>query len=1368
MSLIDSIPANGVTPKAPGTPIAPPPSGGSLVNSIPMNGSGAKPTGTPIVQQVPTSIIPQPKVSFGMGGQSTPSIPTSGTPDTFSFVKDTIQAVPRDLTAIGVSLGQALATKVGVAPEKIATSVTPAKEFQWLLGDRPIEGLANTAAQYELNIKDSKFAQDNGLTQYATPLAVAGAVVPVALDFTGLGGEKSALKAIARSTDINEIATILRHAGVHEDLVGPAAFKLVGIKDTNEVADALTMISHLQSTTKAAEMGAARGAEKMGAPTEVLPPPRTDPTFSTMAHPDHSIEAQQIMRQIPEEHAALTPHIEQAALSKTFVDELGTHVATELGGTMKTAPIKGVDRILEKVPTYGGDFSKIKDYARGTILVDDPASALKRVHELDHPVGAAKENISTPLESGYRSIIQNVKSPNGQVVEMQATYPEIFAAKQREGDAIYRKFRTLAEGIENANRKPTATEIRQLEYLQSRSRTLYTNAYEAAVRRLNSSNVSERPLSPIAASGKEPLPPHLSVQEPSTNFLHGLDEKSNITPSSSTKPVGSPVDSGDTLDSAIRNDTVSQDGGKGKPPTDNEVGIASGDDANSPKNIEKKIVDQHFNAEKLNLTYEEEEGISKRIEALGLDTRSVKSFGEMRDAAEALGTDIQTLLKDVRSSRIKDDEVVALKNNINHNSQKLIALEEKINADPTNEALKRERDIAEYMINQSLKKLIKGGTEAGRAVAAFRILANRSMDPSYWYTKAARELDGKPFTDEMKKAINDLIGKADRQGLAEYIQMLRVPTFAEQATTLWKAGLLTSFTTHLANIGGNLTMGALMSASDVASAGLDVLAALITGKRTVVFAPSAIVAKAKGTAQGVKDAATYLKTGAYTQDMLTKYDLPRAPMFKNFILRNYTEAVFRSLGAEDIIFRQAAMSESMEKSALLMAKNEGLKGADATARVRYLLENPTNEMSVRAIDDAEYATFSNDNALSSAVASFKGSARGKKTIGGQVLTTVTEVTMPFVKTPTNVASRIIDFSPAGFIKAMVKFANPETRSQEALVKDLGRAITGTGVMAFGAYLYQHGLMTGNVPTSPKERAQFDSEGKQANSVYLFGQWRQLNKLSPLGNLLGLGAEFERLGQNKFGVDLAVSTAFAGAKALTDQTFLKGVSGALGAVTNPDQNATSYINSTVASIVPAIIGRTTTTIDPTRRVPDGVLEALQARMPFLSESLPAKRDVFGNAIQVAGGRLNLIDPFATTNANHNPLFAESTRLGVSIGNPATTISKTKLTNREYSALQIVRGKVLETALTELTSSDSYKKANVTQQQKEFEDTITAVNRAAYDQVFPALMIKRYQLPPDTHPDVLRTLLNELGSNTRFKGSDTETQGRVLKKLLQSTQ
>ena len=55
-------------------------------------------------------------------------------------------------------------------------------------------------------------------------------------------------------------------------------------------------------------------------------------------------------------------------------------------------------------------------------------------------------------------------------------------------------------------------------------------------------------------------------------------------------------------------------------------------------------------------------------------------------------------------------------------------------------------------------------------------------------------------------------------------------------------------------------------------------------------------------------------------------------------------------------------------------------------------------------------------------------------------------------------------------------------------------------------------------------------------------------------------------------------------------------------------------------------------------------------------------------------------------------------------------------------------------------------------------------APNDQVFPAILIKKFQLPTDTNPQIIRNLLRELNKEEKFKKFDDERKGRVLNNLL----
>ena len=69
------------------------------------------------------------------------------------------------------------------------------------------------------------------------------------------------------------------------------------------------------------------------------------------------------------------------------------------------------------------------------------------------------------------------------------------------------------------------------------------------------------------------------------------------------------------------------------------------------------------------------------------------------------------------------------------------------------------------------------------------------------------------------------------------------------------------------------------------------------------------------------------------------------------------------MGAEDQPFYYGAKARSLASQAIAQAKNEGLKGAEATKFIEDLIKNPTDKMMKYAVSDAEIAVFQNKTTL---------------------------------------------------------------------------------------------------------------------------------------------------------------------------------------------------------------------------------------------------------------------------------------------------------------------------------------------------------------------------------------------------------------------
>jgi hypothetical protein len=86
-------------------------------------------------------------------------------------------------------------------------------------------------------------------SKIGTPLAV----LSIALDFTGLGGEKNALKKIVSTKTIDGAETVLKNLGVSDDIVKTYSKAVVESKNIKEAQTLLDSISNLEKTTKVTE-----------------------------------------------------------------------------------------------------------------------------------------------------------------------------------------------------------------------------------------------------------------------------------------------------------------------------------------------------------------------------------------------------------------------------------------------------------------------------------------------------------------------------------------------------------------------------------------------------------------------------------------------------------------------------------------------------------------------------------------------------------------------------------------------------------------------------------------------------------------------------------------------------------------------------------------------------------------------------------------------------------------------------------------------------------------------------------------------------------------------------------------------------------
>jgi len=144
------------------------------------------------------------------------------------------------------------------------------------------------------------------------------------------------------------------------------------------------------------------------------------------------------------------------------------------------------------------------------------------------------------------------------------------------------------------------------------------------------------------------------------------------------------------------------------------------------------------------------------------------------------------------------------------------------------------------------------------------------------------------------------------------------------------------------------------------------------------------------------------------------------------------------------------------------------------------------------------------------------------------------------------------------------------------------------------------------------------------------------------------------------------------------------------------------------------------------MPGNIIEAVQARVPGMTSEVAPRRDLWGEKIESAGGRLTLVDPFNSKQSVEDPLVKEARALDVNLSIPGRSISYIKMDPHEFSIYQRERGKALKQNLTNLVNHPEYQKLNLQDKQDQFERVIRETNSYYQNTVFVQLMVERYNL------------------------------------------
>jgi len=251
--------------------------------------------------------------------------------------------------------------------------------------------------------------------------------------------------------------------------------------------------------------------------------------------------------------------------------------------------------------------------------------------------------------------------------------------------------------------------------------------------------------------------------------------------------------------------------------------------------------------------------------------------------------------------------------------------------------------------------------------------------------------------------------------------------------------------------------------------------------------------------------------------------------------------------------------------------------------------------------------------------------------------------MPFVRTPVNIAMFAFQrLDVPGLVGALgakkfpgIAGALEGSRNrfiQDMLSEDARRVADAHGRLAAGLSLTsfvalkasetdENGLptITGRGPSDRERRRILEDAGWQPYSIRVGDKYISYARLDPFASLIGTAADVlenarfaDRGDQNEVEL-LSWGLAVGLASNFTNKTYLAGLANFMDALSDPQRKIPTLFRTLGASLIPGEFAAAVPVTDPLMRDVQSMGDALRARLPGLSDTLPPLRNMLGEPV-----------------------------------------------------------------------------------------------------------------------------------------------------------
>ena len=591
-------------------------------------------------------------------------------------------------------------------------------------------------------------------------------------------------------------------------------------------------------------------------------------------------------------------------------------------------------------------------------------------------------------------------------------------------------------------------------------------------------------------------------------------------------------------------------------------------------------------------------------------------------------------------------------------------------------------------IHSALQMQMQGAaSEAGRALRALQIpVGSRAKQISEITELLMR--DGGP--DQVRRLAEVMSGIKSQQHINAVIKGSVGKRMADMIVEAWYFSLLSGPQTHAVNI----TTSAINTVWQMGER------AFAAQWRKLIGGTGVEVGEATQMAYGVVEsfgdairlAGKTLRTGE-PSDILGKVETRqfKAISARNFgmdgvpgslghYMRTFADGIgqfiripTRFLMTEDEFFRTLGKSASTKALALRQGVGEGLEGKALAKRIVELVENPSNLMLEEALDFSRSLTFTTP--LGQTGRQFQTFTNRHPAL---------KFILPFIRTPVNLIKFAGTRSPLAPMAQSFRQAIAKGGAESDLA--IARMVMGSGLMM----VMVDQALKGNVTGAGPANRQLNTVWRLTNqpfSIKSGDTWYSYNRTDPFGLIIGAAASFaEIFGKldDETAGELVAAMALAASKSVFNKTWMRGPADFLDAMTQPDIYAERWIEQNIGSLlVPAGSAQIARVVDPVWREVNSITDAIKARVPNWSKTLPPRRNIWGEPILLEGGLgPDIVSPIYKYGIKDSPIdtYILDNKIGISM--PSKTQFDMELEPEEFNKFLMLSGNGVKSPSTGL--------------------------------------------------------------------------------------